>query len=71
MIEKYKYQYMIKNSHIPTITKGFTVLSDIYGFKRYAKNNLYHRIIGPALIFRNGDKAWYIDGNFIKMKRNK
>ena len=33
-----------------------------YGTKRYYSGNKLHRIGGPAIEWKNGRKAWYVDG---------
>jgi hypothetical protein len=35
-------------------------------YKAWHKNDLWHRLDGPASIYSNGTKEWYINGKEIK-----
>ena len=40
------------------------------GTKKYYVNGLLHKEDGPAVEYSNGDKEWWINGEFIKFKNN-
>lgn len=40
---------------------------NIGGYKEYKHNNKVHRILGPAIIYPNGDQMWYQEGNLHRM----
>jgi hypothetical protein len=38
------------------------LIVDIYGTKRWYKNDLPHRTDGPAIIHSDGTEMWYFEG---------
>jgi hypothetical protein len=42
------------------------ICSSKFGTDRWYKNGVWHREDGPAIIWKNGDKAYYLNGKNIK-----